>query len=396
MPRMKGTIAILTGGGDVPGLNPAIRAITIRALREGYRVVGLRRGWAGLVDYVPDPKADNRENVQVLSEAIVNRAGRTGGTFLHTSRTRPSHLPRERVPQHLTGYEQNVNDITKDVLKNLEHLGVDVLIPIGGDDTLSYGRRLHDEGVHVVGIPKTMDNDVYGTDYCIGFSTCVTRTIELTHSLRTSAGSHERFLVIEVFGRYAGFTALLPTMAGAADRCVIPEHPVDVEQLAELLTYDRNRNPSRYAVVLVSEGARLAEQEGMSFEGAETDMFGHGKLGGIGDKIATALREYSPKFNNGRRIDVVSQRLGYLVRSGNPDGLDSIVPMAFGNLALDLILKKQYGRLVSIHRGFYDSVPITSVTSEKKVVDVSKYYNTERLRPIYDFDGAPLFIMTSD
>jgi ATP-dependent phosphofructokinase / diphosphate-dependent phosphofructokinase len=396
MPRKKGTIAILTGGGDVPGLNPAIRAITIRALREGYRVFGIRRGWAGLVDYVPDRKVDNTENVQVLSEAIVNRAGRTGGTFLHTSRTRPSHLPHKRVPHHLTGYDKRVNDITKDVLKNLEHLGVDVLIPIGGDDTLSYGRRLHDEGVHVVAIPKTMDNDVYGTDYCIGFSTCVTRTIDLAHSLRTSAGSHERFLVIEVFGRYAGFTALLPTMAGAADRCVIPEHTINVEHLAELLTYDRNRNPSRYAVVLVSEGARLTEQEGMSFESTETDMFGHRKLGGIGDTIATALKEYSPKFNKGRRIDVISQRLGYLVRSGDPDGLDSIVPMAFGNLALDLILRKEYGRLVSIHRGFYDSVPITSVTSEKKMVDVAKYYNTDRLRPIYEFDGAPLFIMTSD
>jgi 6-phosphofructokinase 1 len=392
----KGTIAILTGGGDVPGLNPAIRAITIRALREGYRVVGIRRGWAGLVDYVRDDNADNSENVQILSEAVVNRAGRTGGTFLHTSRTRPSHLPRERLPKHLTGYDAKINDITPDLLKNLEHIGVDVLIPIGGDDTLSYGKRLHDEGVHVVAIPKTMDNDVYGTDYCIGFSTCVTRTIELTHSLRTSAGSHERFLVIEVFGRYAGFTALLPTMAGAADRCVIPEHVVDVEHLAELMTYDRNRNPSRYSVALVSEGARLASSQGMSFEGEETDMFGHRKLGGIGDSIASALKAYSPKYNNGRRIDVVNQRLGYLVRSGDPDALDSIVPMAFGNLALDLILKKQYGRLVSIHRGFYDSVPITSVTSEKKVVDVPKYYNTERLRPIYEFDGAPLFIMTSD
>jgi ATP-dependent phosphofructokinase / diphosphate-dependent phosphofructokinase len=396
MASTKGTIAILTGGGDVPGLNPAIRAITIRALREGYGVVGIRRGWAGLVDYVPEKGADNSDNVQVLSEAIVNRAGRTGGTFLHTSRTRPSHLPRERVPHHLSGYDQKVNDITKDVLKNLEHLGVDTLIPIGGDDTLSYGKRLHDEGVNVVAIPKTMDNDVYGTDYCIGFSTCVTRTIEATHSLRTSAGSHERFLVIEVFGRYAGFTALLPTMAGAADRCVIPEHAVDVEHLAELLTYDRNRNPSRYAVVLVSEGASLTTQEGMSFEGHDVDMFGHRKLGGIGDKVASALKEYSPKYNNGRRIDVVNQRLGYLVRSGDPDALDSIVPMAFGNLALDLILKGRYGRLVSIHKGFYDSVPITSVTSEKKVVDVPKYYNTARLRPIYEFDGAPLFIMTAD
>jgi 6-phosphofructokinase 1 len=390
------TIAILTGGGDVPGLNPAIRAITIRAVRDGHRVLGIRRGWAGLVDYVPDPKADNGDNVQLLSEAIVNRAGRTGGTFLHTSRTRPSHLPLERVPPHLSGYEAPINDVTPEVLRHLAHLGVDVLIPIGGDDTLSYARRLHDAGVNVVAIPKTMDNDVYGTDYCIGFSTCVTRTIELTHRLRTSAGSHERFLVIEVFGRYAGFTALLPSMAGAADRCLIPEHPADIEQLAELLTGDRNRNPSRYAVVLVSEGARLSSHDGMIFEGEEPDMFGHRKLGGIGDQVAAALKELSRKYNKGRRIDVVSQRLGYLVRSGDPDALDSIVPMAFGNLALDLVLRNQFGRLVSIHRGFYDSVPIATVTSEKKVVNVPRYYNTDRLRPIYDFDGAPLFIMTSD
>jgi 6-phosphofructokinase 1 len=396
MGTARGTLAILTGGGDVPGLNPAIRAITIRALREGYRVIGIRRGWAGLVDYVPDSEADNSANVQELSEAEVNRAGRTGGTFLHTSRTRPSHLPRERVPTHLSGYASKSNDVTKDVLQNLAHIGVDVLIPIGGDDTLSYAKRLHEEGVNVVAIPKTMDNDVYGTDYCIGFSTCVTRTIELTHRLRTSAGSHERFLVIEVFGRYAGFTALLPTMAGAADRCVIPEHAADLEQLTELMVYDRNRNPSRYSVVLVSEGATIAAHDAMSFESEETDMFGHRKLGGIGDKIAAGLKEYSPKYNHGRRIDVVNQRLGYLVRSGDPDALDSIVPMAFGNLALDLILQNQYGRLVSVHKGFYDSVPITHVTSERKVVDVKKYYNTERLRPIYEFDGAPLFIMTSD
>ena len=291
MTHSKGTIAILTGGGDVPGLNPAIRAITIRALREGYRVVGIRRGWAGLVDYVRDESADNSDNVQLLSEAIVNRAGRTGGTFLHTSRTRPSHLPRERVPAHLSGYDEPINDVTKDVLANLEHIGVDALIPIGGDDTLSYGKRLHDEGVNVVAIPKTMDNDVYGTDYCIGFSTCVTRTIELTHRLRTSAGSHERYLVIEVFGRYAGFTALFPTMAGAADRCVIPEHAVDVTHLTELLTYDRNRHPSHYSVALVSEGARLTTQDGC--EVAE----GHLPGGGL-----RKMASYPPDLDRIRRL----------------------------------------------------------------------------------------------
>jgi ATP-dependent phosphofructokinase / diphosphate-dependent phosphofructokinase len=393
----KGTIGILTGGGDVPGLNPAIRAITVRAVREGYRVIGLRRGWGGIVDYDPSPGADNSQNVQVLTEEVVNRAGRTGGTFLHTSRTRPSHLPLAAVPPHLAdSYGAERNDVTPDVLRHLEHLGIDYLIPIGGDDTLSYAQRLHEEGVSVVAIPKTMDNDVPGTDYCIGFSTCVTRTIELTHRLRTSAGSHERFLVIEVFGRYAGFTALLPTMAGAADRCVIPEHPFDVEQLAELMMYDRNRHPSRYSVVLISEGATMRHQEGMSFEGEETDQYGHRKLGGVGDKVSALLQDSSERLNNGRRVNVVNQRLGYLVRSGDPDALDSIVPMAFGNLALDLILGRQFGRLVSVHNGRYDSVPIGMVTGTKKNVDVAKYYSTERLRPIYDFRDKPLFIMTSD
>ena len=395
---MKSTIGILTGGGDVPGLNPAIRAVTIRALREGHRVIGLRRGWGGLVDIVPDKDADNSEHAQVLTEEVVNRAGRTGGTFLHSSRTRPSHLPKTLLPPHLQDkYPDEINDITDDVMKNLDFLGIDYLIPIGGDDTLSYGAHLHQRGVPVVAIPKTMDNDVPGTDYCIGFSTCVTRTIELTHKLRTSAGSHERFLVIEVFGRYAGYTALLPTMAGAANRCVIPEHGFDIEQLTELLVHDRKQNPSNYSVVLVSEGAKMNDDEAMSFEGEEADQFGHRKLGGMGDRVANAIKHLSPRFNQGRRINVISQRLGYLVRSGDPDALDSIVPMAFGNLALDLIDKGESGRLVSVHGGRYGSVPIEKIIGTKKVVDVEKYYDTERLRPKYNaFSDLPLFIMTSD
>ena len=394
---VKGTIAILTGGGDVPGLNPAIRAITIRALREGYRVLGIRRGWGGLVDLDRNAGADNGHNYQVLTEEVVNRAGRTGGTFLHTSRTRPSRMPLPLVPpQFADGYREEYNDLTPEVLRGLEYLGVDYLIPIGGDDTLSYAQRMHDEGVNVVAIPKTMDNDVPCTDYCIGFSTCVTRTIELTHRLRTSAGSHERFLVIEVFGRYAGFTALLPTMAGAADRCIIPEHAFDVERLTELMVYDRNRHPSQYSVVLVSEGARMQQQEEMSFESDEADQYGHRKLGGMGDRVSSLLQKLSPKYNGGRRVNVVSQRLGYLVRSGDPDALDSIVPMAFGNIALDLILNRQFGRLVSVHNGRYDSVEIGVVTETKKHVDVAKYYSPERLRPIYNFKDKPLFIMTSD
>ena len=395
--QTKGTIGILTGGGDVPGLNPAIRAVTVRALREGYKVIGIRRGWAGLVELVPDPEADNTERVQVLTEEIVDRAGRTGGTFLHTSRTRPSHLPRALVPPHLADkYTEDMNDVTPEVLKNLEFLGIDHMVPIGGDDTLSYAQRLHNEGVNIVGVPKTMDNDVPGTDYCIGFSTCVTRTIELTHSLRTTAGSHERFLVLEVFGRYAGYTALLPTMAGAADRCVIPEHPFNIELLAELLSEDRQSHPSKYAVVLVSEGAKMLNED-MIFESHETDQYGHRKLGGIGDRVAAALKDLSPKYNKGRRVNVVNQRLGYLVRCGDPDALDSIVPMAFGNLALDLVLSGTFGRLVSVRNGVYDSVPIDVITGRKKVVDVQKYYNTKRLRPRYEtLIRQPLFIMTSD
>jgi ATP-dependent phosphofructokinase / diphosphate-dependent phosphofructokinase len=390
----KGTIGILTGGGDVPGLNPAIRAITIRALREGYRVIGIRRGWAGLMELIRDKKADNSQNYIDLSEDIVNKAGRTGGTFLHTSRTRPSHVPAKTVPEHLKDkYKSEMNDLTPEVLKNIDFLGLDFLIPIGGDDTLSYGVRMYQEGVKVVAIPKTMDNDVPGTDYCIGFSTCVTRTIHLTNLLRTSAGSHERILVMEVFGRYAGFTALLPTMAGAANRCVIPEYKFKMERLTELLVEDRYKNPSKYSVVLVSEGASF-EGVDMMFANTEKDMYGHAKLGGIGDAVSARIKDLTPQFNNGVRIETINQHLGYLVRSGDPDAIDSIVPMAYGNLALDLVLKGIHGRLVILKNGRYDNIPVDIICSSKKLIDVSKHYNTDRLRPVYEsFIDKPLFLI---
>ncbi len=395
--KKKGTIGILTGGGDVPGLNPAIRAVTIRAIREGLQVIGLRNGWKGLVSMVRDGKAHQDDHFQILSEEVVNKVGRTGGTFLHTSRTRPSHVSKDDVPEHLQdAYKEKINDLTPEVLKNLDFLGIDYLIPIGGDDTLSYGVHLAKKGVKVIAIPKTMDNDVPGTDYCIGFSTCITRTIEMMNNLRTTAGSHERILVIEVFGRYAGFTALIPAMAGAANRCVIPEYRFKIEHLTELLVKDRFTNPSKYSVVIVSEGAMFEGGE-MVFMKDEKDPYGHKKLGGIGDLVSDQIKELSGRFNNGKKINTINQRLGYLVRCGNPDAIDSIVPMAFGNLALNLILNHSSGRLVSLRNGRYDDVPIDVVTSVKKVVDVEKYYNTERLRPYYEsFESKPLFIMTSD
>ncbi len=393
----KGTIGILTGGGDVPGLNPAIRAVTIRAQREGYRVIGLRRGWAGIIEMVRDKGADNSENYIELTVEIVNRVVRTGGTFLRTSRTRPSHVARSAVPEHLCAtYGAEMNDLTAEVLKNLDFLGIDYLIPIGGDDTLSYGVRLYQEGVKVVGIPKTMDNDVPGTDYCIGFSTCVTRTIDMVDILRTIAASSERILVLEVFGRYAGFSAMLPTMAGAANRCVIPEYRFSVDLLTELLCHDRSSDPNNYATVLVSEGA-MCEGGEMIFQNTATDAYGHAKLGGIGDLVSAQIGQISPRYNSGKPIGTLTQRLSYLVRGGNPDAIDSIVPMAYGNLALDLILQGLHGRLVVLRNGRYDNVPIDVVTSSKKLVDVDKHYNVERLRPHYrKFAMQPLFIMTGD
>ncbi len=392
----KGTIAILTGGGDVPGLNPAIRAITLRALQEGYQVLGLRRGWAGLLELIPNKDADNSETFMVLTEEIVNRAGRTGGTFLHTSRTNPSKIPAELVPAHLKSrFNQKENDLTSIIVENLDFLGVDFLIPIGGDDTLTYAVRLYEEGVKIIAIPKTMDNDVPGTDYCIGFSTCITRIINMTNTLRTSAGSHERILVVEIFGRYAGFTAMLPTMAGAASRCVIPEHRFNIEKLTELLVEDRYRTASRYSVVLVSEGATFDGMDEMLYQSNERDMYGHQKLGGIGSVIAEKIKLISPTYNKGVKLNTISQQLGYLVRGGDPDAIDTIVPMAYGNLALDLIMKGIHGRLVVLRNGRYDNAPIDVVVGSRKVVDVRKYYNTERLRPHYkSFEFQPLFIMT--
>lgn len=391
---LKGTIGILTGGGDVPGLNPAIRAVTIRAIQEGYKVIGIRRGWSGLINIDRSKPITEQDYCQVLDRLAVNSITIVGGTFLHTSRTNPLSVKKSSVPPHLIEkYDQPVNDLTPEVMLNLEYLGINCIIPIGGDDTLSYAAHLHTQGFKVVAIPKTMDNDVNGTDYCIGFSTAVTRTVGYVNLLKTCASSHERFLVAEVFGRYAGFTALIPAMTGVVDRCIIPEHEFDINRLTELLCNDRRNNPHHYSVVLVSEGA-MFEKSDMVYENNEPDAFGHKKLGGIGDQISQKLKELSPEYNNGVHVEVVKQHLGYLVRSGEPDATDSMVCMAFGNLAMNLVAKCDWGKMVVIKNGKYGNIPLDVVVSAKKRVDVEKFYNTERYRPIYlDFEDHPMWIL---
>ncbi len=395
--NVKGTIGILTGGGDVPGLNPAIRAATIRANRNGYKVVGLRNGWEGIMKIDRTKLLEDQHYCQILTEKNVQKIARTGGTFLHTSRTKPSNISIEKVPLNMREkYTADENDLTEEIIKNLDHLGIDYLVPIGGDDTLSYGLILHKAGVRCVGIPKTMDNDVPGTDYCIGFSTCVTRTIEFTHQLRTCAGSHERIMVIEVMGRYAGYTALVPAMAGASDRCVIPEHEFDIERLTELLVKDRHDNESNYSVVLISEGA-MFKGANMIFSNQQVDAYGHKKLGGIGDMVSKEIVKRTAKFNKGESINTINQRMSYLTRSGQPDAVDSIVPMAYGNLAIDLIMEGKSGRMVCLKNGRYDHVPFEVVTEYKKKINVDRFYDTKRYRPHYhNCMGMSHFIMTSD
>ena len=339
---------------------------------------------------------EDQHYCQVLAEVNVQKIARTGGTFLHTSRTKPSKVSKKNVPEFLSeNYNEDVNDLTCEIIKNLEYLGIEYLVPIGGDDTLSYGLRLHKEGIRCIGIPKTMDNDVPGTDYCIGFSTCVTRTIEFTHQLRTCAGSHERLMVIEVMGRYAGYTALVPAMAGASDRCVIPEHKFDIERLTELLMKDRRDNDSNYSVVLVSEGAMFEGGE-MTFSNQDTDAYGHKKLGGIGDLVSAELQKRAPKYSNGESISTINQRMSYMTRSGYPDAIDSIVPMVYGNLAIDLIMDGKSGRMVCLKDGRYDDVPFEVVTEYEKKIDVERFYDTERYRPHYhNCMGMTQFIVTS-
>lgn len=389
---MTKTIGILTGGGDVPGLNPAIKSVVAGAMEMGYKVYGIRRGWAGLLHYDLNEPSTHEYYVKELTYNDVRIIDRTGGTFLHTSRTNPQRVKKEDAPGFLTksnsgkpvkGQEGYI-DFTDYTLKVLDHLGIDSLVPIGGDDTLSFAVRLHKEGFPVIGIPKTMDNDVFGTDYCIGFSTAITRSVEFITNMRTSVGSHERIGIIELFGRNSGETSLISAYLSYVDRALIPEVPFSMNKLADYILEDKRNNPSNYSILTISEGAII--EGGDVYETGEEDAYGHKKLGGIGIILSENIKKLTGQ-------NTMVQQLGYLMRSGAPDSLDRMVAMSFGNLVSQLLRRKETGKLVALHGGKYTTVPIDMVLAGRKRVDVPAFYDIEQYKPkIKDFMGVPMFL----
>ncbi len=388
---MAKTIGVLTGGGDVPGFNPAIKALALGAMEMGYRVLGIRRGWSGLLNFNLDEPSTHDYYVRELTRENVRTIDRTGGTFLHTSRTNPQKVTPGAIPDFLKNSrwgkeikDSENTDYTEYVQKVIEHLGIDVLAPIGGDDTLSFAVRLHREGVPVIAIPKTMDNDVFGTDYCIGFSTAVTRSVEFITNMRTSVGSHERIGVVELFGRNSGETSLISAYLSYVDRAIISEVPFNIQKLADLLLEDKRTNNSNYAIVTISEGAIM--EGGDVIESGEADAYGHRKLGGVGEITADAIKNLTGQ-------NVMYQQLGYLMRSGAPDSLDRMVAMSYGNLAIQLIRRNDTGKMVALHGGKYTTVPVEMVLAGKKRVDVTGYYDIEEYKPrVRDFMGVPMFL----
>jgi len=389
---MAKTIGVLTGGGDVPGLNPAIKALALGAMEMGYRVLGIRRGWAGLLHYNLDEPSTHDYYIRELTPESVRTIDRTGGTVLHTSRTNPQKVSKSATPDFLKNSKwgkpvpdsEGVTDYTDYVLKVIEHLGIDVLTPIGGDDTLSFAVRLHREGMPVVALPKTMDNDVFGTDYCIGFSTAVTRSVEFITNMRTSVGSHERIGIVELFGRNSGETSLISAYLSYVDRAIISEVTFNIEKLANFLLEDKRNNPSNYAIMTISEGAIM--EGGEVIESGEADAYGHRKLGGVGEVTAQAIKQLTGQ-------NIMYQQLGYLMRSGAPDSLDRMVAMSFGNLAVQLIRRNDTGKMVALHGGKYTTVPVEMVLAGKKRVDVASYYDIDQYKPrVKDFMGVPMFL----
>lgn len=382
-------IGILTGGGDVPGLNPCIKAVTRQALRLGWRVTGLRKGWAAPLSFNPDDPASSQEWLLPLDANVVRTIDRSGGTILHTSRTNPGKVKAADVPAFIDASKFPVNkdgtiDCTRHVLKVLEHLKIDALVPIGGDDTLSYAARLSREGVRVMSVPKTMDNDVFGTDYCIGFSTAVSRSVEFITALRTPTGSHERIAVIELFGRNSGETALISGFLADADRVAIPECVIDIDRLAGQIVADRAANPSNYALIVVSEGAII--KGGSVVERGEADAYGHRKLGGIGEIIGEELKQRTG-------VNIVSQSLAYLMRAGGPDALDRMVAASYGAMAVQLLADGEQGKMMAIRDGNYTTVPSDTCIQGERRVDVGALYDTQEYRPqIANVRGKPMFL----
>ena len=392
-------LGILTGGGDVPGLNACIKAAVTRAADEGHEVVGIRRGWWGLLHHNPDDPQSQQRCTVPLDKQVVRTIDRTGGTFLHTSRTNPGKVSPHDVPDFLREPAgpppadqppaekpagKQLFDFTPHVLRAIQHLRLDGLMPIGGDDTLSYGARLHQEGVPVVAIPKTMDNDVFGTDYCIGFSTAVTRSVEFIHQLRTNAGSHERIAVIELFGRNSGETSLIAAYLAGVDRALISEVPFEPEKLARLIMDDKRANPSNYAMLTVSEGAQVIG--GQIVEYGEADAYGHRKLGGVGVYTGEAIKALTGE-------NIVYQMLAYLMRSGAPDSLDLMVAVNFAMMATTLASNRAFGRMVSLRNGMYTNVPLTIINQGKKRVDVEELYDVDQYRPKVRYvESKPMFL----
>jgi 6-phosphofructokinase 1 len=392
---MAGTrrIGILTGGGDVPGLNTVIKSVVYRATEMGYEALGIRRGWEGLTHVRTGAELD-QEYVRPLDRVNTRTIDRTGGTILHTSRTNPrkmrtASLPPSLDPARLPSLEtgDGVYDLTPVVLEHLEQLGIDILVTIGGDDTLSFSQVLVTAGVPLVAIPKTMDNDVQGTEYCIGFSTAITRAKEAINRQRTTLGSHERIGVFRIFGRDAGFSALYTAYVTSA-RCLIPEAPYDLDRLAEVVAWDHRNNPSRYAVVITAEGAIW--QGAHMIDVGEADAFGHRHKANVGEALAAELKKRTG-------IDTLASELTYELRSGEPDSLDSMVAITFANVAMDLIEAGETGHMVAIRDGKYATTSLPDPALGPRRIDVETMYNMERFRPRYDGKlGDPLLLVGLD
>ena len=386
---MSRRIGILTGGGDVPGLNSVIKSVVYRSTELGYEVLGIRRGWEGLTHMRPGPVPDP-EYIRPLDRANTRAIDRTGGTVLHTSRTNPRKMRAERLPDFLGAEERGrlavadgVYDLTPVVLRNLGALGIDHLVTIGGDDTLSFSEVLVRQGVRLVAVPKTMDNDVQGTEYCIGFSTAITRAKELIDRQRTTLGSHERIGVFRIFGRDAGFSALHAAYVTSA-RCLIPESPFDLDRLVELMVEDKRSNPSRYAFVVAAEGAIW--RGGSLPEYGPADAFGHRRKSNIAEALADEIHARSGE-------DTIASELTYDLRSGDPDALDQTVAITFANIAVDLIRDGVFGRMVAIQGGNFVHTTLPDPALGPRRVDVARQYNAQRLRPQYaDRLGASLFL----